>query len=44
MTKNHFYEKEGPFPLNEIVKTIGNKLVNLDALLLLKILIKENDV
>ena len=23
MTKNHFYEKRGPFPLNEIVKTIG---------------------
>jgi len=23
MTKNHFYEKKGPFPLNEIVKTIG---------------------
>jgi len=23
MTKNHFYEKKGPFPLKEIVKTIG---------------------
>ena len=23
MTTNHFYEKRGPFPLNEIVKTIG---------------------
>ena len=22
MTKNHFYEKKGPYPLNEIVKTI----------------------
>ena len=23
MSKNHFYEKKGPFPLKEIVKTIG---------------------
>ena len=23
MIKNHFYEKRGPFPLNEIVRTIG---------------------
>ena len=23
MTKNHFYEKKGPYPLNEIVKTIS---------------------
>ena len=23
MTKNHFYEKRGPFPLHEIIKTIG---------------------
>ena len=23
MSKNHFYEKKGPFPLDEIVKTIG---------------------
>ena len=23
MTKNHFYEKNGPYPLNEIVKTIS---------------------
>ena len=23
MTKNHFYEKKGPFPLAEIVKNIG---------------------
>ncbi len=30
MTTNHFYEKRGPFPLNEIVKTIGcvNKFAN----------------
>ena len=24
MTKNHFYEKNGPYPLNEIVKTIAS--------------------
>ena len=24
MTKNHFYEKKGPYPLNEIVKTIAS--------------------
>ena len=23
MSKNHFYEKKGPFPLSEIIKTIG---------------------
>ena len=23
MSKNHFYEKKGPFPLNEIIKNIG---------------------
>ena len=23
MTENHFYEKKGPYPLNEIVKTIA---------------------
>ena len=23
MSKNHFYEKKGPFPLKEIIKTIG---------------------
>ena len=23
MTKNHFYEKKGPYPLNEIVKVIS---------------------
>ena len=23
MIKNHFYEKKGPFPLNEIIKTLG---------------------
>ena len=23
MSKNHFYEKKGPFPLQEIIKTIG---------------------
>ena len=23
MTKNHFYEKKGPFPLSEIIKVIG---------------------
>ena len=23
MTRNHFYEKKGPYPLNEIVKTIA---------------------
>ena len=30
MTKNHFYEKKGPYPLNEIVKAIAcdNKLSN----------------
>ena len=30
MTKNHFYEKKGPFPLNEIAKVIGceNKFSN----------------
>ena len=30
MTKNHFYEKKGPYPLNEIVKVIScdNKLDN----------------
>jgi len=30
MTKNHFYEKKGPYPLNEIIKTIHceNKLDN----------------
>ena len=25
MTKDHFYEKKGPFPLKEIVKIIGQK-------------------
>ena len=30
MTKNHFYEKKGPYPLNEIVKIIScdNTFVN----------------
>ena len=30
MTKNHFYEKKGPYPLNEIVKTIScdNTFIN----------------
>ena len=30
MTKNHFYEKKGPYPLKEIVKAIGsdNKIDN----------------
>lgn len=30
MTKNHFYEKKGPYPLNEIAKAIScqNKLTN----------------
>ena len=24
MTKNHFYEKKGPYPLKEIIKAIGS--------------------
>ena len=30
MTKNHFYEKKGPYPLNEIIKVIScdNKFDN----------------
>jgi len=30
MTKNHFYEKKGPYPLNEIVKNINcdNNFIN----------------
>ena len=30
MTKNHFYEKKGPYPLNDIIKVIScdNKFDN----------------
>ena len=36
MSKNHFYEKKGPFPLIEIIKGInllrlGNNPVKIDA-------------
>ena len=30
MTQNHFYEKKGPFPLNEIVKAIDCDIVSIN--------------